>query len=143
MMNNFGRYSLCGNLVLRLSFLLRMYYHLQSVIRLIDCLFSVDLLAPAHHSLSNSSHGSPNYYLLIRKVPLLLCNINTVRRFSLVRTFASNVIVVSAGSHPPNGSHWTPHRSDVWDRKPSGFIPHTQFELSGLVYYQMSSSFMF
>jgi len=93
------------------------------VIRLIDCLFSVDLLAPAHHSLSNSSHGSPNYYLLIRKVSLLLYNINTVRRFSLVRTFASNVIVVLAGSHPPNGSHWTPHRSDVWDRKPSGFIP--------------------
>ena len=124
--------------------LLASYYHLQSVIRLIICLFSVDLLAPAYHSLNNSSRGSPNYYLLMRKVSLLLCNINTVRRYSLVRIFASNVIVVLAGSRPPNGSLWTPHRSDVSDQQPpSGFSPQTQLELSGLVYYQMSSSFMF
>ena len=72
--------------------------------------------APAHHSLSNSSHGSSYYYLSNKKSFPSLIQYNTVRRFSLVRTFASNVIVVLAGPLPPNGSHWTPHRSNAHTR---------------------------
>jgi len=57
--------------------------------------FETHLLALYESTLlSNSSHGSPNYYLLIRRVSLLLYNINTVRRLSPVRTFASNVQLV-------------------------------------------------
>jgi len=60
----------CEARVRQLSFetqLLASHCHSQSVIRLIDCLFSVDLLAPAYHSLSNSSYGSSYYYLSDKK----------------------------------------------------------------------------
>ena len=84
--------------------LLASHYHSQSVVRLIDCLFSVNLLVPAHHFLSNSSHGSSYYYL-------------SDSSYIISIPFDASLV----GSHPANGSHWTPHRSNVSDRKPFGF----------------------
>ena len=112
-----------------------------------DCVEIVIRLI-AHHSLSNSSHGSPNYYLLIRKVSLLLYNINTVRRFSLVRTFASNVIVVFNFSWFPvptrRTAHIGLHTGAMFRIENHSGLAHTcrSLELSELVYYQMSPSFM-
>jgi len=133
--------------VRQLSFetqLLASHYHSQSVIRLIDCLFSVDLLAPAHHSLSNSSHGSSYYYLSDKKSFLSL--IRYQYRSTLL--FCTHIRVQCDcyfSWFPPAQRLTLDSTQERWFRteNPSGFSPYTQLELSRLVYHQMSPSFMY